>query len=64
MEKRYLTLEELSRYLAVPKQTIYQWTSQKRIPFTKVGRLRFDKKKIESWLKERSIEPENFVKKA
>ena len=59
MENRYLTLEELSRYLAVPKQTIYQWTSQKRIPFTKIGRLRFDKRRIDNWLKEKSIEPTN-----
>jgi len=64
MERRYLNIEELSQYLAVPKQTIYQWTSQKRIPFTKIGRLRFDKERIDDWLKERSIEPENFTKKA
>ena len=60
MEKRYLSIKELSEYLGVPKQTIYQWTSQHRIPFIKIGRLRFDKERIDSWLKEKSTEPKNF----
>jgi len=60
MEKRYLNIEELSQYLGMPKQTIYQWTSQHRIPFIKIGRLRFDKERIDKWLREKSIEPAKF----
>lgn len=60
MEKRLLNINELSQYLGIPKQTIYQWTSQQRIPFVKIGRLRFDKERIDRWLKEKSIEPGRF----
>jgi len=60
MEKRLLNINELSQYLGIPKQTIYQWTSQQRIPFIKIGRLRFDKEKIDRWLKEKSTEPRSF----
>jgi excisionase family DNA binding protein len=63
VEKKYLTVRELSEYLGIPKHTIYSWTSMKRIPYVKIGRLlRFDKNKIDSWLKERSIEPLEFFK--
>jgi excisionase family DNA binding protein len=60
MEKRLLNINELSEYLGIPKHTIYQWTSQQRIPFIKIGRLRFDKEKIDKWLKEKSTEPRGF----
>jgi len=62
MEKRYFTTKELSEYLGISKQTIYQWTSQHRIPFIKFGkgRIRFKLEKVEKWIKEHSIEPRNF----
>jgi len=63
MEKKYLTVRELSEYLGIPKHTIYSWTSMKRTPYVKIGRLlRFDKNKIDSWLKERSIKALEFFK--
>ena len=63
MERKYLSVKELSEYLGIPKHTIYSWTSMKRIPYVKIGRLlRFDKNKIDSWLKERTIEPLEFFK--
>ena len=61
MDKKYLDINELSEYLGIPKHTIYNWTSMKRIPYVKIGRtLRFDKSRIDSWLKERSVEPSKF----
>jgi len=44
MEARLLKIKEVSRYLGISIQTLYQWTSQHRIPFIKIGqgRIRFD----------------------
>ena len=40
---RYLTIDELSEKIQVPKSTIYQWKSARKIPFHKFGsHLRFD----------------------
>lgn len=49
--KRYLTIDELSELLSIPRNTIYAKTSRREIPFTKVGRrLLFDREEIENWL--------------
>lgn len=61
MDRRLLNVEELSEYLGLPKNTIYSWVSQRRIPFVKCGRLtRFDLQKIEKWIEENSIQEERF----
>ena len=50
-EKRYLSIDELSELLSIPKNTIYAKTSRREIPYVKIGkRLLFDRKEIESWL--------------
>jgi excisionase family DNA binding protein len=62
MEK-YLTIEELSRILQVKKHYIYALTSQRKIPFLKLGRfLRFERDKIEEWLKDKAQKPEDIEK--
>lgn len=51
MEKRLLDIKEASEYLGFAVHTIYGWTSQRRIPFVKIGgRLRFDKRKLDKWI--------------
>lgn len=48
MEKRLLNIQEASEYLGFAVHTIYGWTSQRQIPFVKIGgRLRFDKRKLD-----------------
>lgn len=59
MEKKYFTTKELSEYISVSKQTIYEWVAQGKIPVTKIGRLRFKKETIDRWLKEHTIEPDS-----
>ena len=47
-----LTLQELHRYLKIPKPTLYQLAQTGRIPAAKVGRhWRFQRRSIDSWLK-------------
>ena len=47
-----LTLQELHRYLKIPKPTLYQLAQTGRIPAAKVGRhWRFQRRSIDGWLK-------------
>ena len=60
MKKRFVCIGELSEYLGTPKGTLYQWVSQRRIPFVKLGRsTRFDITEIDGWLASRTFRPEN-----
>lgn len=52
-EYRWLNVTQLCEYLPShpKKQTIYSWTSKKRIPYHKKGRsIMFDKGEIDAWL--------------
>jgi len=52
--QKLLTPQDLASYLNISIETIYSWTSMKRIPFYKVGRLvRFDLGEINKWLEGR-----------
>ena len=53
MEKRYLTLKEAAIYTGYPVGSLYQWCSQRKIPhINKHRRLRFDRLKLDEWLRE------------
>lgn len=46
-----LTIDELSKYLKIPKSTVYKLCQESRIPGQKVGRhWRFRKEVIDRWL--------------
>ena len=52
-----MNIQEASEYLGFAAGTIYSWTSQRQIPFVKIGgRLRFDKKKLDLWLEQFELE--------
>jgi excisionase family DNA binding protein len=62
MEK-YLTIKEVCDILQVKEHYIYALTSQGKIPFLKLGRfLRFERDKIEHWMKDNAHEPESVEK--
>jgi len=49
--KEVLTIDELSRYLRIPKSTLYKLVQESRIPGQKIGRQwRFSKEAIDRWL--------------
>lgn len=51
-----MTVQELSSKIKVSVNTLYIWTSQKRIPHIKVGHLlRFDDGIIDAWLKQNEV---------
>ena len=52
MEDRWLSVEEISSYLGVPKDTVYKWLNEKELPAHKVGRLwKFKKEDVDNWVK-------------
>lgn len=59
MSERLLTIEEVSHKLGGVKQwTIRCWVSQKKIPYTKVGRLtRFPESRINQWIDSNTVAP-------
>ncbi len=52
MEKEFLTVEELSRFLRIPRPTVYYLSQKGEIPGIKIGKhWRYNKKTIDKWLK-------------
>jgi len=54
-----MNINEASQYLGFAVHTIYGWTSQRRIPFVKIGgRIPFDKQRLDRWIEQFESEPE------
>lgn len=52
LEERWVSLEEIAKYLGVSKDTIYLWISNKELPAYKIGRLwKFKTSEIDEWVK-------------
>ena len=53
---KFLTVEELSKALRIPKRSVYKFAKEGRIPGTlRIGKhWRFRKDAIEEWVSERS----------
>ncbi len=52
--QKLMNIDELADYLRLQKQTIYNWLYQGKISGIKLGGVwRFDRKEIDSWLKNR-----------
>lgn len=56
--RRLLDVKELAEYIGLSVHTVYTMVSQRRIPFTKVGRLtKFDVRAIDEWLAKHTVSP-------
>lgn len=56
---RTIDTREAAQFLGCTEKTLRVWTSQRRVPFVKVGRLtRFRLGDLERWLEERAIPAE------
>lgn len=54
--KRLLNINEVSEYLRISIKTLYQWTSQRRIPHFKQGNMiRFDIEELNQFIKARTV---------
>jgi len=53
---KLLSPQELSDVLNISIETVYAWTSQKRIPYIKMGRLvRFNVDEVNKWLERQKV---------
>jgi excisionase family DNA binding protein len=52
MEDRWLSVEEISKYLGVSSDTVYRWIENRRMPAHRLGRLwKFKRDEIDNWVK-------------
>lgn len=57
IEDEFFTVQEASRYLKMPVTTLYDYTSNKKIPFHKKGKkLHFSKQELNAWMKSKNKE--------
>ena len=57
---KLMNISQLSEYVNLPKNTLYSWIFQRKIPFLKISRLvKFDRKEIDEWLKKHKKEVQN-----
>ncbi len=53
MQDRWLSVDEISEYLGVAKDTVYNWVTNKNMPGHKVGRFwKFKKDDVDSWVRQ------------
>jgi len=56
---KIMTVDEVSEFLQLSPKTIYQYTSNRTLPFIKIGnRVRFDMQDIMKWLEAQKVMPE------
>lgn len=52
VEDRWLSVEEICKYLGVSNDTIYKWIDKKKMPAHRMGRLwKFKISEVDSWVK-------------
>ena len=55
MEDRWLTVDDICKYLSITKDTVYKWIEQKGMPASKIVRKwLFRKEDIDDWVKSKS----------
>jgi len=53
-----MSFEEAAEYLGIKHATLYKYTSSRKVPFVKVGRLvKFRLEDLDHWIDDRMVEP-------
>lgn len=51
IEDRWLSVEEISKYLGISSDTVYRWINKHSMPAHRVGRLwKFKKEQVNAWV--------------
>lgn len=51
MEERWLTVDDICKYLNVSNETVYKWIEQRNLPGHRVGRRwMFKKEQVDAWV--------------
>lgn len=60
MEDRWLSVEEISKYLGVSNDTVYRWIDNHNMPAHKIGRLwKFKKDEMDEWVRSGGAKKKN-----
>ena len=52
MEDRWLSVDEIGKYLGASSDTVYRWIGEKQMPAHRMGRLwKFRKDEVDEWVK-------------
>lgn len=52
MGDRWLSVDEMSKYLGISNDTVYRWIERHKMPAHRMGRLwKFKKDEIDEWVK-------------
>ncbi|WP_084594027.1 helix-turn-helix domain-containing protein [Arhodomonas aquaeolei] len=52
MDGRWLSVDEISVYLGVKRDTVYRWIAQRSMPAHRVGRLwKFKSDEVDAWVR-------------
>lgn len=52
IEDRWFSVDEMSVYLGVKRDTVYRWIGEKSMPAHKIGRLwKFKKGEVDKWVR-------------
>ncbi len=52
MEDRWLSVEEMAKYLGISNDTVYRWIDRHNMPAHRMGRLwKFRKEEVDGWVK-------------
>ena len=53
MEDRWLSADEIAKYLGVSSDTVYRWIDKHNMPAHRLGRLwKFKKDEVDNWARE------------
>ncbi|HAT4697447.1 helix-turn-helix domain-containing protein [Legionella pneumophila serogroup 1] len=51
MNDRWLSVDEISEYLGIKRDTVYKWINEKGMPAHKIGRLwKFKTSQVDAWI--------------
>ena len=61
MDEKLMNIAAVSVFLGVSSSGVYQWVSQRKIPFVKLGRsVRFDQYEISKWLEGKKVKSQDI----
>lgn len=61
--ERWLSVDEISSYLGVSKESIYRWVESGKMPASKVGRQwRFKVSDVDKWVRDGYADEQNLTK--
>ncbi len=53
MEDRWLSVDEIGRYLGISNDTVYRWIDRQAMPAHRLGRLwKFKRNEVDAWIRD------------